>query len=126
MSRRFRIWDAKDNCFISPGKLLLSGDGIIYEPMQLNGVDRIMPAETGRYIVEFDTGLEDKSGRPIFEGDIVRYDAVDYEYYLDETLQGFNIRRVDGNQRIYGSASYESVKYGRVVGTVHEGMVEND
>lgn len=116
----YRCWGIKEKEYLKLHSIHLSTQKVIVSTFGRGGGNISLPFD--RVILEQDTGLRDGNGVKIYEGDLVRYDAIDYEYYWDEMLQGFNIRRVDGNQRIYGSASYESVKFGRVVGNIHEGI----
>lgn len=116
----YRCWGIKEKQYLKLHSIHLSTKRVIVSTFGRGGGNVSM--FFSEVILEQYTGLKDENGTKIYEGDVVRYDAIDYEYYWDETLQGFNIRRADGNQRIYGSASYESVKYGRVVGNVHEGI----
>lgn len=116
---KFRGWDVKARQFLGKKrkgqfwKISLDGSW-------LGKGDEAFKNWEEEIILEQYTGLKDKNGKEIYEGDIVVYDGIGYEYYWDEMLQGFNVRRADGNQRLYGSASYEAVKFGSVVGNIHE------
>lgn len=86
------------------------------------GDDVFMPPENYRLetIGQF-TGLTDKNGKPIYEGDIVRYTPVGYEYSDDHKSQlvsevSFNA----GSFCLHGRDSVTGYYLDEVIGNIHE------
>ena len=94
MKPKFRAWTEEGKAMyydVYPFRddaLLLSYDGIAFDEV---------PASD--FIVMRPTGLEDKHGSEIFEGDIVKYEAgcntVTEEVAYDKNFAGFGVRDAD-------------------------------
>ena len=127
---RFRAWDKAHECYlydVQGAYDMLSGC-VKYE----NGEDAVYDEEcfagfldNDQYVVEQYTGLHDKNGREVYEGDIVKmHQAVlspdDKIGWVEYTAQyGYSIRF--GNRRCRQSdwATDEGAKY-EVIGNIFE------
>lgn len=75
MSReiKYRVWDEGEKEYID-GLFLLAPDGKLYEKID---DFHFLERSPDRYIVEQYTGLKDKNGKMIMEGDIVKTNSPD-------------------------------------------------
>ncbi len=113
MSReiKFRVWDKNKQNYLVDDR----GFRLMY---LRNGSTRFFNPEVWEF--EQYTGLKDKNGKEIYEGDIMRYDAIDYKVLWADYYAGFETKRLNSPWNNAGLTLHFLASVGRVIGNIHE------
>jgi hypothetical protein len=122
MTREFRVWDKVEKKYVKEVDgyglyISLDGDVKINEYGDMNTF-------FNRFVLEQFTGLYDKNGNKIFEGDMITCDDVIYEVYYAES--GFKAMISIDGETFGGEYDLDSLSPVEIIGNVHEEVFYND
>lgn len=125
MPRGFRVWDKQTKSYELDREFVLGSSGELMELCSNhNGTWEYHFADTNRFIIEFDTGLKDKNGKEIHEGDIVFF----FTEHFDKATGGFDgedehnatVEWFDNGLAFMDKIPYDPNIECEVIGNIHE------
>ena len=122
---KFRVWDKERECYLDETELAgITPDGKYIWYIEEEEISRLEIDED--YVVEYNTGLKDRNGKEIYEGDIVQFNG---KFFTDENIfyvdyecshRGcFSLCTKEGYYGMFGDAWLEPF-YCEVIGNVHD------
>ena len=116
--RGFRVWSKSIGKYIDFGMMISQDGKLLY--MDLGHESQEVPSEDySDYIVEFPTGLKDKNGEEIYEGDIVGFKWTKRLYVVTYRRYdaSFILENDEWEETIHLSLDKDDFE---VVGNIHE------
>ena len=112
----FRAWD-KVNQWMDDD-FWIGADGLIYDyPKRSYDTPNVEIEKTNNFIIMQYTGLKDKNGTKVFEGDFIKTKHGNLKVIYSEDIAAFEAVSKSGSRSLYG---YQKEKDIEVVGNIHE------
>ncbi len=119
---KFRAWDKEERCLIPPAEIAITAEGTIYT---WDRIDEEWQAEAIPIEVYEYTGLHDKNGKEIYEGDIVKFSYISpldqkEKSYIWVVRYGNGMYWLRHIKHYYDSTLYLKFTQIEVVGNIYE------
>lgn len=128
--RGFRAWHRKLNRYLEPHEFYITPIGEVAtayfttldgEVIGMNSIEDFScdDFEEGLVVLEEDTGLKDKNGKEIYEGDIIRYGSK-WTLVVTYTTTWCAFELQNPYREGFADLRHERMKTYEVIGNVHE------
>lgn len=118
---KFRVWDSLINEYRKEGTIQLSGNG---QPFIING--DMQPEDIDNVIIEQCTGLKDKNGKLIYEGDVLVF-VNGATHPIIVTWNGIGWKFIRNGKRIEDAFECNTINHismCEIIGNIHNTKLE--
>ena len=122
---KFRVWDKKNSEYVPEGEMidvhcLLHRDGtldcgIAYDDGYARSIDWV---ETEDAVIEQCTGLQDKNGKLVYEGDVIQENGFNKYIYWNVTCWAYSMRK--GHKNVAWELHKEDTENAEIIGNIHD------
>ena len=115
---KFRVWSKKSNRYVN--RYVIDDEGVAYQCNDAGEFDyELIP--NADVIIEQCTGLKDKNGKLIFEGDVLQAPGQTIAYKVQWAHHGFVVKVGFSSAKSYPMSNCEMFE---IIGNIHEMELE--